>query len=152
MTIDSKEFRATLGRFLSGVTVVSTETDGVIHAMTANAFTSVSLDPPLVLVAVSKKARFYGHVSESKSYGVSILTAEQQPLSDHFAGRPGDVPVQWEHVGSGRPVLAGALAQLSCTVTQMVDAGDHVLVIGQVEQLWQGEGAPLVYFRGKYGL
>ena len=152
MAIDPKEFRAALGRFLSGVTVVSTEQEGTVHAMTASAFMSVSLDPPLVLVSVGKKARFHDAVSETKRYGVSILTDSQQPLSYYFAGRPGELAVQWERNGFGSPVLPEALAHLDCTVEQIVEAGDHTLFIGRVLALRSGEGMPLVYFRGHYGL
>ena len=86
--IDPREFRNALGRFASGVTVVTTELDGQIYGMTANAFISVSLDPPLVLVSVDKRATLNKMLPVSKRYGVNILAQDQQDLSDHFARRP----------------------------------------------------------------
>ncbi len=166
MPVTAPEFRAALSRFMSGVTIVSTVSTvstqaaadaateaGEIHGMTASAFLSVSLDPPLVLVSVSKKARFHAHVSASGRYGVSILARDQEALSNHFAGRPmAEGGPVWEREGFVTPVLAGALAQLDCALHQAVDAGDHTLFIGLVERavVAEGEGAPLGYYRGKY--
>ena len=148
--LDTKEFRAALGRFLSGITVVSTRVGADIHGMTASSFISVSLDPPLVLVAVNKKARFYQYAQQSGAYGVSILSAEQQSWSDHFAGKPQADAPPWVEDGFITPVLAGSLAVLDCTLESVVEAGDHGLFLGRVQQLRVGEGAPLGYFRGRY--
>ena len=148
--IDPREFRNALGRFASGVTVVTTELDGQIYGMTANAFISVSLDPPLVLVSVDKRATLNKMLPVSKRYGVNILAQDQQDLSDHFARRPVEglkISFVEKH---GIPVLDGAIAQLVVRVVDMHPAGDHILYIGQVEHLEWREGKPLLYFAGNY--
>ncbi|HND29186.1 MAG TPA: flavin reductase family protein [Myxococcota bacterium] len=151
MTMEAKDFKAAMSRFLSGVTVVSTQHEGEIWGMTASAFLSVSIDPFLVLVSVGKTAKFHDRAIASGRYGVSILTAEQQDLSGHFAGwpKPGVEPV-WEQPDFHSPVLVGALAQVDCLLHQVVDAGDHSLFLGNVQAVRLGEGAPLGYFRGAY--
>lgn len=143
--------RRTLGRFTSGVTVVTTAsargTD--VHGMTANAFTSVSLDPPLVLVSVSKDAKCNQRIIDSGRYGISILGAEQHALCRHFAGagqRPDLVDFLWR---DGLPLIAAALAHLVCTVRASYPAGDHVLHISEVDHLWERDGAPLVFYNGR---
>ena len=147
---DSDAFRAVMGRFASGVTVVSTEHGGSVHGMTANAFLSVSLEPALVLVSVDHRAKMYELLEQTGSYGVSMLSAEQQTHSDHFAGRETGLEPEFEVLG-GVPVLRGALAQLTTRVVDAHRAGDHTLFIGEVQQLVYAEGAPLLYFQGKYG-
>ena len=161
MPANPTEFKAALGRFLSGVTVVAVETDGAVHGMTASAFLSVSLDPPLVLVSVSRRARMHGLLSAAHAagtgYGISVLARAQEPLSNHFAGRPlpeGDPagPVWARPEGMG-PVLAGALARLCCSPHASVDTGDHTLFISQVERAEieeEGGEGPLGYWRGRY--
>lgn len=158
MPVSSTEFKAALGRFLSGVTVISAETEGAIHGMTASAFLSVSLDPPLVLVSVSRRARMHAVLSGSPKYAISLLARAQEPLSNHFAGRPlpeGDPagPVWIRPVGAeGPPALAGALATICCAPHDAVDAGDHTLFIGLVEhaEVSADDAGPLGYWRGKY--
>jgi flavin reductase (DIM6/NTAB) family NADH-FMN oxidoreductase RutF len=148
--VDPRRFRETLGRFASGITVVTTMHEGEVHGMTANAFVSVSLDPPLVLVSVDNRANMHDILPKSKRYGVSILAEEQQALSQHFAGQPQEgleVPfVRRNEV----PVLAGAVAHLVCRVVDEYAAGDHTLYIGQVEYLDYRDGAPLLFYTGKY--
>lgn len=148
--IDPHRFRETLGRFASGITVVTTMHEGEIHGMTANAFVSVSLDPPLVLVSVDNRATMHEILPKSKRYGVSILAVEQQALSQHFAGQPQEgleIPfVRRNEV----PLLAGAVAHLVCRVVDEYPAGDHTLYIGQVEYLDYRDGAPLLFYTGKY--
>lgn len=145
------QLRQALGRFASGVTVVTTATgtpeEADVHGMTANAFTSVSLSPPLVLVSVSAGTVTHRRIVETGRYGVSVLSGEQLPLSEHFAGgaqRPDLVRFVWRNA---LPLLAGALAHLACTVRQSHTAGDHVLYVGEVDGLWYGSGPPLVHFR-----
>jgi len=148
--IDPREFRRALGRFASGVTVITTEHEGQAHGMTANAFVSVSLDPPLVLVSVDNRARLHGILPRSGRYGVSVLSAGQEDLSRHFAGRPQpglEVPFVWR---GGIPLLEGALAHLVCRVVDEHPTGDHTLYIGLVECLAQREGAPLLFYTGEY--
>lgn len=148
--VEPREFRNALGRFATGVTVVTTEMDGEIHGMTANAFISVSLDPPLVLVSVNQRATMHRFLSETKRYGVSVLSEEQAALSDHFAGRP----VEGVHldfvVKHGVPLIEGAIARLVARVVDMHPAGDHTLFIAHVEHLEWTDGKPLLFFGGKY--
>ncbi len=149
-TIDPREFRTTLGRFASGVTVVTTEMDGQIHGMTANAFMSVSLDPPLVVVSVDNRATLHKLLPLSKRYGISILSEHQEALSQHFARRPVEglrIPFIEKH---GVPVLDGAVAQIIAHVVEAHRAGDHTLYIGHVEHLEYTDAKPLVYFAAQY--
>jgi flavin reductase (DIM6/NTAB) family NADH-FMN oxidoreductase RutF len=148
--VNGADLRRALGRFASGVTVVTTVgAEGTdVHGMTANAFTSVSLDPPLVLVSVSREAKCNERITDSGRYGVSILGAEQQALCRHFAGaghRPDLDFVWWD----GLPLIGAALAHLVCTVQASYRAGDHVLHVGVVDQLGERDGAPLVFYNGK---
>jgi len=157
--LSPEEFRAALGRFASGVTVITVPTaeDGV-HGMTASAFCSVSLRPPLVLVCVDHLAETYLHLRERCCFGVSILREDQEALSEFFADPERNpeagyrLGISYRKMDSGMPVLADALAQLDCTVVEAHPAGDHSIFVGQVNQVLLGEGNPLVYFRGRYGL
>lgn len=147
---NSREFRNALGRFASGITVVTTVVDGETHGMTANAFVSVSLEPPLVLVSVANKAHMHGYLQQSGRYGVSVLTGSQEAYSQHFAGF-GAPDFQPEFVEvNGIPLLAESLAHLIVTVTDAHIAGDHTLYIGQVEYVKWWDGEPLLYFQGRY--
>lgn len=158
VTVDQAAFRGALGRFASGVTVVTTVLDGVDHAMTASAFTSVSLDPPLVLVCSHKVNRFHDAVLESKVWGVSILAEEGMDASAWFAHRGRPLETQFDdhphHRGeSGVVLLEKSLAWLECTTHDVVDGGDHSILIGSVV----GAGVrddlddPLLYYRSHYG-
>ncbi|TSD97975.1 flavin reductase family protein [Gordonia rubripertincta] len=145
--------RKALGRFASGVTIVTTaesQDEASVHGMTANAFTSVSLDPPLVLVSISTRAKMDAKIKETGRYGVSVLSCEQEPLSLHFAGavnEPDLVRFTWR---KGVPLLDGALVHLSCRVVDSHPAGDHTLHIGQVEELWYDDGRPLLFYTGSF--
>jgi flavin reductase (DIM6/NTAB) family NADH-FMN oxidoreductase RutF len=157
--ITPDEFRAALGRFASGVTVITVETaEGDVHGMTANAFCSVSLHPPLVLVCVDHLAETYLHLSERGRFGVSVLKEEQEALSEFFADpeRNPDAAyrlgIKYRPMKSGIPVLEDALANLDCTVVGAHSAGDHTIFVGEVKEIALGEGTPLLYFRGRYGL
>ncbi len=149
--IEPATFRAALGRFASGVTVVTTLLGGEVYGMTASAFVSVSLEPPLVLVSVDRRAHMHGYLQRAKRYGVSVLAAEQAVHSNHFAGweQPDFVP-EFEWL-DGVPVLAGAISTLAVSVIAVHEAGDHSLFVGEVTELSYIEGAPLLYFVGKYG-
>lgn len=148
--IDPREFRRALGRFASGITVVTTVYEGETYGMTANAFVSVSMDPPLVLVSVDHRANMHKVLPHSGSYGVSVLTDKQEDLSQHFAGKPKEgqeIPFVWQHE---MPLLEGALAHLVCRVVDAHPAGDHTLYIGEVEYLDYRDGAPLLFYTGAY--
>ena len=154
MPIDGRAFRQTMGEFATGVTLVATEADGQVRAMTANAFTSLSLDPPLVLFCVSKTSRTGQLMRAVKGFSINILRQDQQALAVYFAGawkeptRPLFRFVTWE----GGPRLEGCAAALGCAIHSIVEGGDHWIVIGRVIGLYQDpEGRhPLVFFRGRY--
>lgn len=159
MSIPSATFRAALGRFATGVTVVSAVADGVDYAMTANAVTSVSLDPPMVLVCVYQDARFHDAVLASGEWGVSILAADARPSAVWLAthGRPlaGQLDPVPHHRGpvTGVALVDGSLATLECRTVATHPAGDHTVVIGEVVGVDLPDHAadPLTYFRGQYG-
>jgi len=157
VTLD--EFRDALGRFASGVTVITVErAQAEVHGMTANAFCSVSLRPPLVLVCIDHLAETYLHIRERRQFGVSVLKAEQEALSEFFADpeRNHDAAyrlgVQYRPMRSGTPVLQNALANLDCSVVHDYEGGDHTIFVGEVREVIVSEGAPLLYFRGRYGM
>lgn len=148
--IDTRLFRTVAGRFPSGVTVITTDTgDGEPHGMTANGFISVSLEPPLVLVSVGDHTRTHQRLTDCDRYAVSILGHDQKALAKHFAGKPGDVPPEYEWI-DGHPVIAGAISRMVCRIVDRHPAGDHTLFIGQVEHLEHREGdLPLVFSNGQ---
>jgi len=150
VTIDSREFRRTLGRFATGVTVVTMRSGTRCYGITVNAFMSVSLEPPLIAVAIDKSARAHPTLAASERFGVSILRADQQALSDHFAGRPVTGVTDPFVDFHGFPLLGGAMGQLLCRVHEVIDAGDHSIFLGEVEALSASEGEPLLYFAGDY--
>jgi len=150
ITIDPREFRNCLGRFATGVTVITTELDGQVHGMTANGFMSVSLEPPLVLISVGNKARLNSLLPQSGRYGISILSEVHEHFSRHFAGRPVEgleIPFVRK---KGVPVLEGAVASLVAQVVNVFPAGDHTLYLGQVEHLEWRDDRPLLFYSGKY--
>jgi flavin reductase (DIM6/NTAB) family NADH-FMN oxidoreductase RutF len=159
VTVLCDAFRRVVGHFATGVTVVTTCDGGRHVAMTANSFTSVSLDPVLVLVAVDKNARFHGAVLAAGSFAVNVLAADQEDVSRWFAtrGRPDDD----EHLerfphrvgdASGAALFDGALAALECRTWATYDGGDHTLLVGEVLAMEAPRpGAdPLLYFKGVY--
>ena len=152
MSVSPSEFRNTLGRFATGITVVTVQEGEEVRGITVNAFTSVSLEPPLILVSIDKKANSHALLAQSERYGVSILSEHQEAMSNLFAGRPDEsIEVHYDHV-DGFPLVHGALAQLVCRKVEAHEAGDHTLYIGEVERLsYQDEGKPLLYFGGRYG-
>jgi flavin reductase (DIM6/NTAB) family NADH-FMN oxidoreductase RutF len=157
--VDQRTFRDALGRFASGVTVVTTVLDGVDHAMTVSAFTSVSLEPPLVLVVSDRTARFHDAVLQSGTWGVSILAEEGRSASAWFAHRGRPLERQLEGVDrhrgehTGAALLSAALAWLECRTVSTHDGGDHTILVGEVIGAAVRDGAddPLLYYRSHYG-
>lgn len=156
--LDPERFRAVAGRFATGVTVVTTVGDGSVRGMTANAFTSVSLDPLLVLVSVDRQASMHELIARNGVFALTMLSAEQHELSRYFAS-PGraegaaqfaDVPCE-AAPGTGSPVIRGGLGWMDCRVVDAHPAGDHTLFIGEVAALGGPfAGDPLVFFAGDY--
>ena len=144
-------FRRTLGMFATGVTVLTTRVAEQVHGMTANAFMSVSLLPPLVLISIDRRARMGALLHEGTRFGVSVLEARQTGLSDRFAGRISeDVPEPTFEVVHETPLVEGALAHLIARVVRSYWGGDHSLFLGQVEFARYGEGRPLLFHGGRY--
>jgi flavin reductase (DIM6/NTAB) family NADH-FMN oxidoreductase RutF len=144
-------FRRTLGMFATGVTVLTTRVGEQVHGMTANAFMSVSLRPPLVLVSIDRRAKMGAHLHEGTRFGVSVLEAHQTGLSDRFAGRVSEDPPEAAfEVVHETPLVEGALAHLVARVVRSYWGGDHSLFLGQVEFARYGDGQPLLFHGGRY--
>jgi flavin reductase (DIM6/NTAB) family NADH-FMN oxidoreductase RutF len=153
MPIGEAAFRKTLGRFPSGVTVVSThDALGRPFALTVSAFCSVSLRPPLILVSIENRSDAHRGLRESGAFGVSILAASQESLSRRFAtkGRAKLKGGGLEPGETGVLLVSGALAHLECTVAASYRAGDHTIYLGRVRRLTARSGAPLVHHAGRY--
>lgn len=150
-------FRRAMGSFPTGITVLTVERHpGQVHGMTANSFTSVSLDPLLILVCIDQNARLLSYLKEQRRFGVNILKDAQQAFSEHFA-RPQLDPAEESRLGirfrwtdTGIPLLEEGLAHLGCNVVAEHVSGDHTVFVAEVESLELNEGEPLLYFRGKY--
>ena len=140
-------FRHCLGHFVTGVAVASYDTDGLPRGLTVNSFTSVSLDPPLVLICLDRRSRAVGTLP-GRSFAINMLTADQRELAWHFAGRPSVEPPAWRRIGDV-PLLRESLAWLVCEPWSTHDAGDHVIVIGRVSAYGAADEAPLCFFRGE---
>jgi flavin reductase (DIM6/NTAB) family NADH-FMN oxidoreductase RutF len=152
MNIDTRDFRRTMGLFATGVTVITVRVDDIIHGMTANAVTSVSLDPLLVLFCVDNRARMAQIITEAGRFAINILSQRQEQLSGHFSGRPvEDLEISFVDV-DGVPTLCDNLATLICTVDRIYDGGDHRVIFGRIDALTRGENdlAPLLYYAGSY--
>jgi flavin reductase (DIM6/NTAB) family NADH-FMN oxidoreductase RutF len=149
--IDTKLFRSVMGLFATGVTVISYVVDGTPASMTANAFMSVSMDPPLVLISVRKQSRFNDAMRVNVCYGVSFLAESQQAISAHFGGKRDDSLDVPYITGREAPLIEGSLAQIVARTTAIHEAGDHLLYIGRIEHLRLGEQRkPLVFYSGRY--
>ncbi len=157
MSVTQADFRKALGCFATGVTVITVDYDGEVHGMTANAFTSVSLDPQLVLVCVDHKARTHAQLHAKKRFGVNVLASDQRAISQYYA-KPArtheraeeEAGAKFDRTPHGTPVLHGALAYLECRLHNAQDAGDHTIFIAEVEGVVVREGDPLLFFRGNY--
>lgn len=156
MTVSDAEFRAVLGRFPTGVTVVATCEGQAPVGLTVNAFASISLDPPLVMISIDKHSHLHDAIPQARIFAVSMLTTEQQELSKRFAGQTGDRTdrfrgVNWRTEATGAPILSDALAWVDCRVEAIYDGGDHSIILGRVEALGATNDDPLLYYRGRYG-
>ena len=152
MPVDDAQFKHALSHFASGVTIVTTEHGGVDYGLTVASFASLSLNPPLVLVCISKSSSSHEPIVQSKKFGVSILGSDQAEVSGRFAARGGDkfAGLEVRRGMLGVPLVGNALATLECRVHQQIDGGDHSIFIGEVVDTQTREGAPLLYFRAAY--
>ena len=151
--VSPQAFLRACAQFTTGIAITTVlDASGAPHGMTVNSFTSVSLEPPLVLICIDHKARILDHFLASDSFAINILRETQQDLSMHFA-RPGEDrfgAVEWYPGETGTPLIPGALATLECAVFQRLESGDHTILIGEVISAIRHEGRPLLYFGSAY--
>lgn len=151
----ARRFRDVLGRFASGVTVVTTISDDAPVGMTCQSFCSVSLEPPLVLFSPAKTSRAWPRIRQSGRFCINLLAADQADLSNQMASRGSDKfsGVAWSpSPQTGSPVLDGTLGYVDCTVHAVYEAGDHYVVIGAVKELFSSDvPEPLLFYQGRYG-
>jgi flavin reductase (DIM6/NTAB) family NADH-FMN oxidoreductase RutF len=151
--VDPDTFRSVLGRFATGITIVTSRDDaGIDHGMTVSAFCSLSLDPPLVLICVDHAASMHGLLLSHPTFGVSILSSAQESYSRRFAETESE---RFDGIAYSRGendvvLLDDALAHLECHVTQHYEAGDHTVFIAEVDRAAPLDGRPLLYYRGGY--
>jgi len=155
--LTARQFRKALGHFATGITVVTVESaPGVVRGMTANSFTSVSLDPMLILICVEKRAKILPLVHKMKRFGVSVLKEGHEAISEYFAkGVPSAeaeerLAIHFRWTPSGIPVLENTLMQLSCEVAAAHLAGDHTIFVAKVADMEIHDGRPLLYYGGEY--
>ncbi len=151
---DTRAFRDTMGLFATGVTIVAAQDGEETHVMTANAITSLSLDPMLIVVAIAKKAKMAGFMSKAAGFSVNVLRDDQQALSTYFAGawqEPVPPPFRFVAWTSG-PRLEGCAAALGCVVHELFEGGDHWIIVGRVVALHRGIEPlrPLIFYAGRY--
>lgn len=154
MSVTAAAFREALAAWASGVTIVTSRDGETLQGMTVSAFSSVSLDPPLVLVCADKASNTHGVIRASGCFAVNVLHAGQRELSNKFAVKENE-HLRFEGVGhraaeTGAPLLDEALVGIDCRVESAHDAGDHVIYVGRVLALRPGRGEPLLYYRGRY--
>ena len=144
--------RKTLSLFTTGVAIITTRAGDEVHGMTANAFMSVSLEPPLVLISIDRRAKMCGILHEGGNFGVNVLCETQRDLSDRFAGRPlpDDVGQPRFEMVHDTPLIEGSLAQFVARVVKSYWGGDHSLFLGQALYAHTGPGTPLIFHRGRY--
>ncbi|HTD84735.1 MAG TPA: flavin reductase family protein [Gemmatimonadaceae bacterium] len=153
MSVSPDEFRAVLGRFPSGVTVVTTKAaDGTDQGMTVSAFSSLSLDPPLVLICIEKSASVHDALTTASGFIVNVLSAKQEQIARRFAIVDID---RFEGVGfarsaQGYAILDDVLAVIECDRVSLCEGGDHTIIVGEVETTRAESGTPLLYYRGGY--
>jgi flavin reductase (DIM6/NTAB) family NADH-FMN oxidoreductase RutF len=155
MSVNEQDFKNALKSWATGVTVVTSKTEGFgLRGMTATSFSSVSLDPPQILVCINKSADTGDAVLEGKSFAINILKADQQEISNQFAGATSQeerfANVNWHEGVTGSPVIDDALASIECTVVQQVLAGTHWVIIGEVQSVNCRSGEPLLYYNSSY--
>ncbi|MDH4073347.1 MAG: flavin reductase family protein [Gammaproteobacteria bacterium] len=150
---DTREFRRCLGRFATGVTVVTcSNRDGEPRGITANSFSSVSLDPPLVLWNIAKVSNSLQAFLGAEHFAINVLSSEQQALSTHFARSDHTLfdTIDYRLSGDGMPILPGTIATFECRTHEIHDCGDHHIIVGEVLAWSAADGDPLLFYRGAY--
>ena len=153
MTIDQAAFRQALGHFATGVTVVTTSHEGAFYGMTVSAFSSLSLEPPLILICIQTTTPTHEALADASTFAVNILCEDQEQLSRHFATRQSEKfeGIAYTLGASGCPLLSGVLATIECRITERLPGGDHTIIVGEVLQTAVHKGTPLIYYRSGYG-
>ncbi|MEX0340030.1 MAG: flavin reductase family protein [Arenibacterium sp.] len=145
-------YRAALGGFATGVTVVTAMTETGPLAMTANSFVSVSLEPPVMLWCPAKSSQRHDVFTRTSTFMVHVMASDQQGLASHFARTGHDFSItDWQESDAGLPVLPGCLARFQCGLRAVHDGGDHSIVLGDVQKVWSRAGEGLIFKRGRYG-
>ncbi|MEO0989730.1 MAG: flavin reductase family protein [Pseudomonadota bacterium] len=148
----ARAFRDALGRFATGVTIVTCESDNGPLGITANSFASVSLDPPLVLWSPAKASRRFPPFRDAPRFAIHILGSEQRGVCGHFAQQGHDFDgLDWSQSAEGVPLLDGCLARFECKTHAQHDGGDHLIIVGEVERARFRDGEPLLFAHGGYG-
>ena len=151
--VSVEQFRQGMAMFATGVTVVSTlQPDGNVHGMTANAFTSVCLEPPLILVSIGHQRNTYGNIQARGRFGINILSLEQELIARYYSldekGQAEAPDMPWQLNGETSPMLEGALVFMECRVVAKYSHGDHTIFVAEVEQMATQAGRPLLFYEG----
>lgn len=148
--MDDRLFRDTMGKFATGITIVTLEEDNQVYGMTVNAFMSVSLHPKLIAISIDESASLFNKIMQADKFGVSILSEDQEDYSKYFARQKSDTePVTYKKLDNVS-VLEDPIAALSCRKDSTFKAGDHVIVVAEVTDLMVDEKDPVIFFGGKY--
>ena len=153
MPVEKAEFRQALGHFASAVTVVTAKLkSGHLAGVTVTAFSSLSLEPPLVLICIDRRARIHDHLAVDGYFAVNILAEDQETVSRRFASSEPDPfrEIGYTEGASGAPLIHDAVAAIECKIVDLLPGGDHTIIVGEVEAAKIHEGKPLMYFRGGY--
>lgn len=153
VAMDLQQLRRVMGHFATGVTVITTmDKSGAPFGLTANAFTSLSLNPPLVLICIDKEVQCYSCFEESGVFAVNVLSEDQEKLSRRFAtkGIEKFTDVKWHKGHHGIALLDGAIGYIECKVVHSYEGGDHTIYVGGILNATASGGRPLIFFKGKY--
>jgi 3-hydroxy-9,10-secoandrosta-1,3,5(10)-triene-9,17-dione monooxygenase reductase component len=151
--LDGQLYRQVMGQFLAGVTIITASNNGTPVGMAVSAFSSLSMDPPLVLFCPQKKSSTWALVDAAGHYAVNILAGEHQHISQQMSSKAEDkfADIGWHTESTGSPVLDEALGWIDCRTEHVYDGGDHWIVVGRILAMGWRDGAPLGYHRGSYG-
>ena len=152
MPFDADQFKKTMSQFASGVSVVTAEEGNDLYGITVSAFSSLSLDPPLVLICIDKSVKSHDGIASAGHFAVNILSADQEEVSNRFASRAEDkfAGIETTKGSLGDPLITGAVATMQCRLHSTLDGGDHTIFVGQVVESHVADAWPLLYFRGGY--
>lgn len=152
--LDPRAFRRSLGQFATGVTIITTEHEGVLAGVTANSFSSLSLDPPLILWSIARSSRSFSIFEKTGHFAINILSAQQIAVSQQFSSAETDkfAGMDWEYGIHGSPILDGTIATFECTTETTYDGGDHLILIGRVRRYARYPGDVMLYVQGQYGI